>query len=42
MSIFVDTPEIADDTAADVLESWSVEDVRRLIEEMEAELRTLH
>jgi hypothetical protein len=46
MSIPAEFVEVADELAramvADILESWTIEEVRQLIEEMEAKLRKPH
>jgi hypothetical protein len=46
MSIPVDLAKAAEDIAramvADIMESWSPEEIRRLIEQMEAKLRKPH
>jgi hypothetical protein len=46
VSIAIDQDNLADDLAlvmiADILESWSIEEIRQLVEEMEADLGKLH
>lgn len=45
MSIAIDQDHLADDPAiimiAEILELWSIEEIRRLVEEMETELGKL-